>query len=183
LASSDVDVFVDHFDKLASVESEFYKVSEEGESPPLHVTVYRDTPETDHLTGISYGLSLVRHPKWKTGRPELMISVASTDDSWVLAMAEVAYRLRWKCPFCYGETIRFGTAISKESALDAFLVFAPGALSREDATVRLRDWTVHVAQLYPIYEREIAVIERDGLEAFWKRLPSDLTDVHRQPIT
>lgn len=184
MTKPDAEAFLDHFDALAvPIQSAFHKISEDGVQPPLHVFSYQDTPEPGSLTAFTYGLSLVPHSSWKFGRPELVISVSSQDLAWALAMGEIAYRLRGQCPFCYGNTIRFGTAVSDESEMSAFVVFAPTIMDRNEATVELTQWKIHVAQLYPIYEKEVSFIESDGLQAFFSHAGVDYTDVRRPLLT
>ena len=175
---TDAETFLNHFEAMASAEAKFYRVSEPGVSPPLHTFAFNDIPEPKHITALTYGLSRTTHPDWKLGRPELVISVASTDISWALAMGEVALRLRGQCPFRYGNTIRFGTAISPESEMAAFAVFAPAVMDRAQATVTLAKYTVHVAQMYPIYEGEMGTIRAEGPQAFFRR-EIDFYDIHR----
>jgi hypothetical protein len=148
---------------------------------PVFVFVYDNWPEDGFSTGFTFGLSDADHPDWKLGKPEVMISVASHDESWAFAAACVAERLRGRCPFCYGDTIRFGSAISEESELDAFLVFAPPFLEKSQSCVELGDFTCNIVGLYPIFSSEIALYEEIGLKEFWHLPGWDPFDVHRRP--
>jgi hypothetical protein len=65
-------------------------------------------------TALTYGLSLADHPDWKHGRPELCISVRSSDDGWAWALGHLAERLRGSCPFSCGNTIGFGEPVSPQ---------------------------------------------------------------------
>jgi hypothetical protein len=153
-------------------------------SPNLACMVYRDIPEADHVTGVTYGLSEVVHPAWRQGRPELIISVHSTDIAWPLAVAEMANQLRGKCPFGYGDVIDFGEKISEESEMSAFLVFTPSILA-PNASLGIdvgAEQAVNIAGMYPLYESERAVLAEVGLEQFWKHPNFDRYDIHRAAV-
>jgi len=146
--------------------------------------VYRDIPEAGHITGVTYGLSEVAHPDWHFSRPELIISVQSTDLAWPLAVAEMANQLRGKCPFVYGDVIDFGGKISEESAMSAFLVFVPSILERgaHRGIDVGAEQPVHISGMHPLYESEPAVVTEIGLDRFWKHPNFDLYDVHRAAV-
>lgn len=148
------------------------------------VMIYRQMPD-ELTTSITYGLSRTGHPEWVHGKPELAISVRSDDDSWGLAIGYLAEKLRGEC-FRYGDTINFGTQISPESAMAAFLVFAPAVLDRADlrADVSLSGHEGHdiinIAGMYPIHDTERRFIQQNGLPAFID-LEWDPYDVTRPP--
>ncbi len=146
--------------------------------------VYRDIPEADHVTGVTYGLSEVAHPSWRSGRPELMISVQSRDIAWPLAVAEMAKQLRGECPFGYGDVIDFGGKISEESEMSAFLVFMPTILAPHAALgIDVgAEQPVNIAGMYPIYDSELAQLSAMGFEKFWKHPNFDRYDVHRPAV-
>lgn len=179
---SDAETYISHFESFSEREPTFHCVSEPGEWPPLHVIRFSDEPAAGESIGITYGLSLVEHSQWKHRRAELIITVESIDIAWSLTVGEMAYRLRGKCPFCYGNTIRFGTQIADESEMSAFVVFAPTVIGKEYRTVSQTGYDIHIAQMYPIYESELAVIEEKGLEYFFSRPGSFFANVRRQPI-
>ena len=126
---------------------------------------------------------MVAHPDWKLGRPELCVSVESQDLAWGWAVGDIAYKLRGKCPFCYGEIINFGTPISKESGMSAFFVFAPIIMDKELWGVQLPDWKVNIAQMYPIYDGEIDILNNIGLKDFWLNQKIDFCNVKREDIS
>lgn len=135
-------------------------------------------------TVVTYGLSRVNHEDWKFGRPELCISVESTDDAWQQVAGYLANQLRGEFAFGYGQTINFGGKISQDSDMDAFLIFAPSILEREDyldIDIGL-DYKISIAGLYPIYSRELEKIEVLGLEGFLKHPNFDLYSVKRQAV-
>lgn len=141
-------------------------------------------PEPGYITGVTYGLSEVEHEEWKLARPELIISVQSTDVAWPLAVAEMANQLRGKCPFCYGDLINFGEAVSPESEMSAFFVFAPAILERGDfLDIDVGGpRPVSIAGMYPIHDSERSLFGEIGLEAFWHYAGFDMYDVRRKPM-
>jgi hypothetical protein len=119
----------------------------------------------------------------RAGRPELSICVKSQDPAWVLAISYLAERLRHDCPFSYGNTINFGEAISSDSSMDGFVVFAPIALDPADAHVDVGDeLPIHIVGMYPTYASERRLIAEHGLEAFWQK-EWDPYDVTRPPVS
>lgn len=146
--------------------------------------VFQDIPEPGYMTAFTYGLSLVKHPDWKLGRPELCISVASTDVKWATAMAAVANKLRGDCPFSYGNSINFREQISDESQMDAFFVMAPSTIDKElysNIDIGL-PYKISIAGLYPIYAPEMNLLDRIGLKDFWHHPGYDNYSVTRPPI-
>lgn len=184
MTKSRAERFPDALDELFQVEPEFFIVEKRTpERPALTAIVYRDVPEQGTITGITYGLSEVPHPDWKHGRPELIISVDSSDTAWPLAVADMAANLRGKCPFCYGDVINFGEQVSDESDMSAFLVFAPSILDREDTVIDVGDWKINLAGVFPIYDSERDVYSKIGLEAFWHHPDFDLFAVQRARVS
>jgi hypothetical protein len=183
VSATRVERFLAHLDELSGgIEPRFYPIeSTHPGQPSITAIVYRDIPEPGFITGITYGLSLSDHPDWRFGKPELVISVRSTDIAWALVMADFVEELRGECPFTYGGTLNHGQPISTESAMSAFCVFAPAALEPEDAEIDLGDCKVFLNGCYPIYESERQFIQEHGLEAFWK-LDWDINDVQRPPV-
>ncbi|WP_405265710.1 suppressor of fused domain protein [Cellulophaga sp. Ld12] len=181
-----VEKFMDHLDRIFQVEPEYFRnVSEIDGIAGVTSIVYKDVPDKGMITGITYGLSLVDHPAWKFGRPELIITVDSKDTTWAQVAGYLANSLRGNCPFSYSNTINFREKISEESNMDSFLVFAPSILDKKDFTnidVGL-DYNITIAGLYPIYASEIAYINQNGLEKFWKHPNFDMYDVNRKLIS
>lgn len=134
---------------------------------------------------MTYGLSLVKHPSWKSGRPELIMTVNSKEQAWENVTAYVANKLRGQCPFTYGETINFNEQISPDSKMNAFFIFAPSILAREDfLNIDIgTDYKISIAGLYPMYANEISVLGKIGIKEFWHHPNFDLYDVNRKEIT
>ena len=181
---SNAELFVQHLDRVTGrSEDAIHQVqSSDPLMPNIAVFVYKDWPEPGFITGFTFGLSLVEHPDWKLGRPELMIAVESSDQAWTRAIGHVAENLRGKCPFCYGHTINFHAKVSKESELDAFLVFAPPFLAKEEMSVQLKDYTCNIAGMYPMFSSELSLYQKIGLERFWHLPDWDPLNVHREPV-
>jgi len=178
--------YLDHLGEIFQQEPEFYQINSfDEELPGVTAIVYRDIPEKGDITAFTYGLSLGSHPDWKYGRPELCISVESTKIEWGHVAAYIASKLRGDCPFLYGQTVNFGTAISDDSEMDAFFIFAPSILEREDYTdIEVgEDYKINIAGLYPIYGEEIEVFEKIGLEKFWHHADYDNFSVSRKKIS
>src|SRR6266508_5401819 len=90
-----IERFLAHLDALTgNREPEFWPI--ESTKPPmkgLTAVTYPDLPEPGFLTAVTYGLSLADHELWRHGKPELCISVRSTDRSWAQAAAFIAERM------------------------------------------------------------------------------------------
>jgi hypothetical protein len=150
--------------------------------PHVSIFVYKNWPKEGILTGFTFGLSAAEHPDWKLGKPELMISVESQDDVWPFAIGYLAEKLRGKFSFCYGKTINFNAKVSKEAELDAFLMFAPLFLKKEQMAVKLRDFTCNITGMYPMFSSEFSLYQEIGLKAFWNLAGWDPLNVHRRPL-
>jgi Suppressor of fused protein (SUFU) len=177
--------YMQHLDRIFQVEPEFFS-NDSNQTGLKGVTsiVYRDIPEKGMITALTYGLSLIDHPDWKNGRPELMISVDSNDIAWGQVVGYIANKLRGDCPFCYSNTINFREKISDSSEMDAFLVFAPSTLEKDDflnLDIGL-DYNIYIAGLYPIYASEMELINNWGLEKFWHHPDFDNYNVNRKRI-
>jgi Suppressor of fused protein (SUFU) len=181
-----IEKYLEHLDNIFQMEPIFWGGGkDENGLPKTSVMIYKDVPEIGFITGITYGLSLVKHPEWKLGRPELCISVKSTNESWGHVAGFIANRLRGDCPFCYGETINFGEQISEDSEMDAFFIFAPSTLDK-NAFLNIdigTDYKINIAGLYPIYSDELKTFEEIGLEKFWHHPNFDNYSVKRKRIT
>jgi hypothetical protein len=183
---SPIEMYLDHLDVIFQREPIFF-MGEKDETGLSGVTVmmYKDVPEEGFVTGITYGLSLVDHPEWTLGKPELCISVESKDENWARAASFIAGKLRGDCPFSYGQTVNFKGQICDDSEMDAFFVFAPSILDKEDylnIDIGL-DYKINIAGLYPIYSSEIEVLGEIGLHDFWHHPNFDNYAVNRERIT
>jgi len=146
--------------------------------------IYENTPEKGMITGITYGLSLTEYDKSKNERSELIISVKSEDTAWVESIVLLASQLRGDCPFTYGDVINFRERISMESNMDAFCIFVPSTLEKEQFLgIDIgTDYSINLRGIYPIYASEIRVINRIGAEKFWHHPEFDKHNVARKRI-
>jgi hypothetical protein len=177
--------YLEHLDAIFQQEPEFYSApSTQPGLPGITAIVYRDIPEPGFTTAFTYGLSLVAHPDWKLGRPELCISVASDAPEWGIVVAEVASRLRGDCPFTYGQTINYEHPIAADTEMSAFFVFAPSTIDPEDylGIDTGAGYKINIASLYPIYGEELQAFEKLGLKEFWHHPNYDNYSVSRQRI-
>ncbi|GAA4166592.1 hypothetical protein GCM10022217_40620 [Chryseobacterium ginsenosidimutans] len=180
-----IEKYIEHLDNIFQQEPLFYNNESliDGVKGVTSI-VYRDIPEKGFITAITYGLSLIEHPEWKLGRPELCISVESENLDWGIVAGFIANQLRGKASFCYGETINFGEQISEDSEMNAFLIFAPSILDKDDyLDIDVgTDYKINIAGLYPIYSDEIEVYNQIGLKEFWFHPNFDNYSVNRKRI-
>ena len=181
---NNAELFMHHLDWVTGRSKDVIRQvkSSDPNLPSVAVFVYRDWPEAGFITGFTFGLSAGEHPDWKFGKPELMISVESADESWAFAVGYMAESLRGNCPFCYGSKINFRAKISEESELDAFLVFAPPFLKNDQKAVKLSSYACNIAGMYPMFSSEFSLYDELGLEKFWHLRGWDPLNVRRQPL-
>ncbi len=147
---------------------------------PVYVITFDDVPEPGMTTGITYGVSLVDHPLWQVARPELCLTVQSTDDAWMWALGQIGEKLRGDCPFVFGCTVDIGAPITGDTEMTSLVVFAPAVLDRddyEDIEVGEGD-KVTIVGVFPIHTSERRFISDHGLEEFWQ-LGWNMVDVTR----
>jgi hypothetical protein len=149
---------------------------------PVSVFIYRDIPEKGMLTGVTYGLSCYPYPDWKLGRPEMILSIESTDIMWTWAAAYFCATFRGKRRFSYGDIFTTDCPLASDTQMDGLLVFAQSILDREVQSVELNDYRVHFSQFYPIYRSELELYGKIGLERFWKHEGFAMYDPKRPPI-
>lgn len=180
-----VEKYLAHLDKIFQREPEFFKNDSliDGVKNVTSI-VYRDYPTIGYLTAVTYGLSLVDHPDWKFGRPELTICVETENLDWGIVIGYIANHLRGKAPFTYGNTINFGEKISQDSEMDAFLIFAPSVFEKDEfLNIDIgTDYKINLAGMYPIYNSEIPLYNEIGPEEFWKHPGFDPLKVSRKRI-
>jgi hypothetical protein len=134
--------------------------------------VYQDYPEPGLTSGFTYGLSAVRHPEWKTYKPELCITVESAKDDWISAVARLVEWNRTNHPFLPGSLFHYGQAIAGDTQMDSFLVFneeigeARPIIPDSQRSVQLQDETIQIYQIYPLYHNEVEFIKKVGIRKF-----------------
>ena len=182
---SPVELYLAYLEEIFGQKPEFYGNASKVEGlPGVASMVFQHTPMEGLLTGCSYGLSLIDHPEWKVGRPELCLTVRSHDLSWAQVVGYLANELRGECPFVYGNTIDFGEQISKESEMNAFLIFPPAGIpANKFLNVDIgTNYRLNINGLFPIYQSEIAVYNEIGPEAFYQHPNFDIYNVQRNRI-
>jgi hypothetical protein len=181
---SDAELYLKHLDQITDREEDVIRQSKSTDPglPHVSVFVYKDWPELGFITGFTFGLSATKHPDWKLGRPELMISMQSEDEAWPFAIAYMAEQLRGKCPFSYGNKINFHDRISEETDLDAFLVFAPPHLEKVQMSVKLSQFKCNIVGMYPMFSSEFEMYDEIGIEKFWHLPDWDPMNPRRKPV-
>lgn len=167
-------------DYIAGDDGKIYGITGKDDKCQIFISIYEDLPEPKHTTAYSFGLSSVGHPEWIYSRPELIISVHSTDKSWGLAMGELIKQNRANSLFQFGTIFNFGEQISDDSNMSAFFVFANSLYEEGDDTIELVDRKIQLSQLYPIYWEEIETIKKIGAETFFSKPDLDFYDVKRK---
>lgn len=179
----------DNFEKLwlEALEDRFGEVNiikeiQSAGKPKIYVFYFHDLPEEGTLTAITCGLSNANHPDWKYGKPELIVSLDSADYGWGLAAAYLASAFFDEKRFSYGDLFKLDDPFSNESPMNACFLFAPSFLDKEDSKFVLPDCTINLVGLYPMYDEEIEIYKKIGLEKFWHSEGFDLYNVHRSPV-
>ncbi len=177
-----IEPYIKHLESICGEAGRFFRITDESEQPQISIVSYANIPERGCTTAFSIGLSSIANPAWVNSRPELVISVNSLDTSWPLAMGEIIRNGREHCHFSYGLILNFGQPISDESPMSNFLVYACTVLDEADLSISLSDRKIHLSQIYPIHQSEIATIKDVGPERFVHHLGIDLFDVKRAPF-
>lgn len=177
------EIFLEFLDEAFGQEETILKHDAEDGGPPVSVFVFRDVIEPGTITGVTYGLSLIRHPDWTSGsRPELFISMKSTDMAWASAAAYFAASFRSEKRFCYGDVFTTDVPLAEDTEMDGVLVFAQSLFDMNPPHLKLNDYDISFSQLYPIHRSELPLYSKIGLEAFWKHPGFDLDDPKRAAI-
>jgi hypothetical protein len=177
-------LYLDHLNEWAGEEPEYHLLPAEEDEPPVLTFTYRGQFGPNTIAGFTYGLSLVSHPEWRLARPELFIGMASGKEEWVLAAGHVAAAWRGEKRYRTGDIFDLGAPISPdESEMSAVLLFLATDLDPEFTRVELPDRTVVLAQLYPLHESEMALVERKGPAEFLSTENVDFHDPRRPPLS
>ena len=188
----DFDEFLEQLEEMIGYEGEVYKLTgdeedEEGEGPgepPLWVVIYDDVPDDGSITAFTYGLSRVSPTDGGDGLGrELVLSIESDNIDWGFAAGFLAKSMRGKCPFEKGNVIKFGERVVKESGLNAFVVYTPTVLDEDQCVLELEEGDIEFMQIVPIYEEEIPVLEKLGVDAFFADESFDIYKVNRPKRT
>lgn len=137
------------------------------DKPIIYIFYFDELPEKGFLTAVTCGLSEAEHPDWRFAAPELIVTMKSSSHSWGMAAGYFASSYFGERRFSYGDVFKVDDPISEEGEMNAYLLFAPSFLDQQQSKFVLPDRTVHLTGLYPMYDDEIAIYDRVGLEAFW----------------
>jgi hypothetical protein len=158
-------ILLDHYDRLAGNSKNVFYTDVSGIFSKLRLTsvLYRDSLEPGITLGFTLGLSHYHPPGG--AHKELVIAMRSNDELWGLACASIANKAKEFCPFTPGDTLNFGTQISKSSQMTGFLIARPILFSEQDTVIDTKIRTVELVQLIPIYHEEIHHLLHPGKEA------------------
>lgn len=179
----DHEIFLDYLNSVFGQEDTILQYPAADGGPKVSVFVYKNLPEPGMITGVTYGLSVLPHPDWKFGRPELIVSMKSLDTAWPFAAAYFAGEFRGLKRFSYGDVFTMDEPIAGDTEMNGFLVFAQGILDSQPPHLEMNGFNLSFYQLYPIHSSELALYNEIGLEAFWKHPGFDIDDPTRKPIT
>jgi hypothetical protein len=169
---------------LEALESRFGEMNgareiKSGDGPLIYIYYFQDLPEPGYLTAVTCGLSLANHPAWTAGTPELIVTMQSSSHSWGMAAGYFASAFFGEKRFSYGDVFKIDDPISEESEMNAYLVFAPSFLDRDQAKFELGGKPIHLVGMYPLFNEEIAIYDRIGLKEFWHADGFDMDNPHR----
>lgn len=164
-------------DSLVGSSGRFLKIS--NDPNPFWLIAYDDVPEVGDTTAFTFGISSIRHESWILGAPELVISMNSKDDDWLLSLGAISACLRGQCPYSLGDVLRFGKPLSNESHMSAFLVFWPTILKKDQQRLQLSDRLIIFKQAYPLFESEAELLEHMSPQDFFMKRCVDYSDVRR----
>ena len=159
--------FITHFHEIFRLNPLIYThETKRGSETAATSIVYENIPGEGMITGLSFGLSESDYADWDLERPELMITVRSTEMAWGLLPGFLANELRGKHSFNHGHVIDLETTIANDSEMSAFFIFAPHiALDDKLTAIDIGEkYKIYMAGLCPIYKEEIEVFRQIGLE-------------------
>jgi hypothetical protein len=154
-----------------------------GDNPTIYVFFFKDFPRPGLTTAVTCGLARANHPEWKAGRPELVVTMRSELPDWGLAAAYLASAFYGQKRFAYGDVFRIDVPIADDTNMKAFVVFAPDFLRPEHARFDAgAGKPIVLVSLYPLYEEELALYERIGVQKFWQLEGFELDNPAREPL-
>lgn len=178
---SNAEIYLNYMEHMFG-KADVIRRMEAPDGPAVHVFYYHNLPEKDMLTAITYGLSEGDHPDWKSGKCELMVSLATSDESWGMAVAFFAAQFRGQKAFTYGSLFTLDEPVAQDSTMNGFLVFAPPFLEKHQSMLVMPNYNIYLKGLYPTYPEEVAVYNKIGLERFWHHPNFDMYNVNRPQI-
>lgn len=179
---SNRELFLDYLLNTFGEEDEILEVDAADGGPPVQVFVYKNLPEEGMITGVTYGLSAVPHPEWTETRPEMIVSVESTQIEWASAAAAFVAEFRGSKAFRFGDLFTTDVPLAPDTEMSGYLVFAQSILDPEYGSVQLSDYKVNFSEFYPIYPEEVEVYERMGFDDFWDHDHFDMYAIRRKRV-
>ncbi|WP_433172950.1 suppressor of fused domain protein [Actinoallomurus sp. CA-150999] len=177
-------LYLDRLNEWAGDEPESHLVTPSEAELPVFTFTYRGQFGENTISGFTYGLSLVRHPDWRLGSPELFISMDSENLNWTLAAGYVATAWRGEKRYSAGDAFDLGDPISPdESEMSVLLLFLATDLDPEFTRVELPDRVINIVQLYPMYESEMPLLEEKGPAEFLSTEDVNFHDPRRRPLS
>lgn len=128
---SNAEIFLERIEEIFGTDYTILRFDARDNGTPIHLFCYKDIPEVGMKTCITYGLSKGNHPEWIGSKPELILSIETSDPAWGKAIAYLASERRGIKRFSYGDLFTFEEPISDESRLLGFFVFSPSILDKE----------------------------------------------------
>ena len=165
-----IEQYLDALDRLTGdpnpkfIQSPFW----EGAQPPVFAVTYKNFPAPGLMTCITSGLSFAEHDEWVSYKPELLLTVQSSDEAWPLALAFIAHQGRGKYAFPLEETIDFRAQISAESQMSGFFICEQMLFEKNRHVIHMPSGHIVLHQLIPIYAGElgkIRAVDRNWLYA------------------
>ncbi|KRF13681.1 suppressor of fused domain protein [Paenibacillus sp. Soil787] len=162
-----VELFLNHIEEVFGDNYQIKRIESKDGGTPVHLFIYRDLPETGLMTFITYGLSEVDHSEWINGKPELILTLETSDLSWGYAIAGLVAERRGIKRFSYGDLFTSDEPISDDSEMVGFFVFSPSGLDKESQKIVTEGKPIFLAGMYPIYREEVQLYNLIGLKEFW----------------
>jgi hypothetical protein len=177
-----VERFLEHIESIFGIDYTIKRFEATDGGPPIHLFTYKGIPEEEMTTMITYGLSEGNHPEWIGGKPELILSLETSDPAWGMALGYLVSERREIKRFSYGDKFTFTEPISVESEMAGFFVFSPSILDKEAKEIKTGEKSIFLTGMYPIYLEEALLIEEKGLKEFWFTPGYDLYKVDRKNL-
>lgn len=153
-------------EKRFGVEATIAQITLENQ-PRMLIYYFQDFPAKGMLTAVTAGLSSASHPDWQYGKPELCFALNTSDSKWGTAAAYLAQVFFNQKPFGYESSFAMQQPMSGDSAMNACFVHRPAFLNNEQIKFELKDRTIFLAGLFPLYPEEISLYESQGFQNFW----------------
>lgn len=180
----------EQLDALTGSRSTVYEIEPRvPEDGRVLAVAYTDTPEPGHVTGFTYGLSLVRHRDRPLDARELSIIVRSDDVEWARVPAKSVAALRGMCAYDPGQAVGYMKRYVENSAMSSIVLAEPAgpwkpgpiALKQGGAPGPQDTDLVEIVGVYPVHASERDYVYSHGIDALWQ-LDWDRFDPLRPPV-